>query len=546
MNKKKIFVIISTIYSILFFIYCINKVELINTMQPYDYGTVMLQESGFILSIPLIIFLVKYICAIKKSEEFFDLKSITNVALLLNITVLIINIVDVVYYLIISKHILGVYTASFFLLAFIPLEIVYLILIIWLNILGKEKVKRTILDRFKIANVVLSLILMFILMLNDDFAIWCLIIPMILMLFQFMQLLIKNKNVILKKTYNIFLVIINILLIAALFSIYIYDELLFVFIFVIINIFAIILIYQFVKKNKLLKILFKIIVSLIIIGIAYLLINNFVIKPIKIKQEEKQLYIKYKRGNKYSKKNNYEYVKLNYNLTIENKEDINSFFYTFMNSGIDDINIKCSKNYKDCQKDFEKNTKDAQLLTIISGYVSPYNSFSEINSTFADSKNINIIKSNIYNDKQIKKINKKINEVYKKNFDKNKTKEENIKIFHDYIADNCIYTNDVNINDAYQLLYNGKSASAGYSDVMALFLDKMDIKNIRIYSDNHVWNLVYIDGKWKHIDVSWDDPVMSDGTDTILYDYFLIDTDKLKSYNDDSHNYDELIYMELK
>lgn len=546
MNKKKIFVIISTIYSILFFIYCINKVELINTMQPYDYGIVMLQESGFILSIPLIIFLVKYICAIKKSEEFFDLKSITNVALLLNITVLIINIVDVVYYLIISKHILGVYTASFFLLAFIPLEIVYLILIIWLNILGKEKVKRTILDRFKMANVVLSLILMFILMLNDDFAIWCLIIPMILMLFQFMQLLIKNKNVILKKTYNIFLVIINILLIAALFSIYIYDELLFVFIFVIINIFAIILIYQFVKKNKLLKILFKIIVSLIIIGIAYLLINNFVIKPIKIKQEEKQLYIKYKRGNKYSKKNNYEYVKLNYNLTIENKEDINSFFYTFMNSGIDDINIKCSKNYKDCQKDFEKNTKDAQLLTIISGYVSPYNSFSEINSTFADSKNINIIKSNIYNDKQIKKIDKKINEVYKKNFDKNKTKEENIKIFHDYIADNCIYTNDVNINDAYQLLYNGKSASAGYSDVMALFLDKMDIKNIRIYSDNHVWNLVYIDGKWKHLDVSWDDPVMSDGTNTILYDYFLIDTDKLKSYNDDSHNYDELIYMELK
>ena len=92
--------------------------------------------------------------------------------------------------------------------------------------------------------------------------------------------------------------------------------------------------------------------------------------------------------------------------------------------------------------------------------------------------------------------------------------KENIKSAHDYIINNTKY----NVNDektsiptdsstAIGVFFNGLATCNGYTDAMALLLDKMNISNVRISNDSHIWNLVKIDDKWLHLDLTWDDPI---------------------------------------
>ena len=39
-------------------------------------------------------------------------------------------------------------------------------------------------------------------------------------------------------------------------------------------------------------------------------------------------------------------------------------------------------------------------------------------------------------------------------------------------------------------------------------------------SQNHMWNVVCIDGKYYHLDLTWDDPVLEKGGNVIQHDYF--------------------------
>jgi hypothetical protein len=80
---------------------------------------------------------------------------------------------------------------------------------------------------------------------------------------------------------------------------------------------------------------------------------------------------------------------------------------------------------------------------------------------------------------------------------------------------------------------------------MALFLNYFGIPNFKVTSENHVWNAVYVDGKWYHLDLTWDDPILSNGKNIIDDSYFLITTKQLKKLNDSQHNFDENIYIEL-
>ena len=97
-------------------------------------------------------------------------------------------------------------------------------------------------------------------------------------------------------------------------------------------------------------------------------------------------------------------------------------------------------------------------------------------------------------------------------------------------------------NSAIGTLFEGKSVCSGYTDAMSLFLDKLKVKNVRIATDKHVWNGIYLDGNWYHLDLTWDDPVLSDNSNIIQYDYFMITTDELKKLDDDDHNFDTNTY----
>ena len=53
-----------------------------------------------------------------------------------------------------------------------------------------------------------------------------------------------------------------------------------------------------------------------------------------------------------------------------------------------------------------------------------------------------------------------------------------------------------------------------------IILDKMGVLNIRISNNKHIWNLVYLNNEWLHLDLTWDDPVNDEDKDLLLYDYY--------------------------
>lgn len=306
------------------------------------------------------------------------------------------------------------------------------------------------------------------------------------------------------------------------------------------------------------KKLVKVAVTVIIIVIlGFLIKDNYYLLTNKIEY----VYTKYLQGdirqnltdNKYRKKENYGYVKINENTTLKNKDDVKNMIYTYLDAGWDYYTVKCDADYLDCTNDIKEIVQNNTYLTDLSNFVHPFNTFDKINTTFAASGKVKLKKEPRYSDSQIDTLNKKVDEIYKENYDSSKNVSENIKIFHDYIVNHTKYDqsnttglSNVGSSSAYGVLINGIGICSGYSDAMQLFLEKMNVKNYRISSSTHEWNLVYVEGAWRHLDLTWDDPIMSDGSDALKEDYFLIDTNTLLSKDDGEHNFDSSIYIEAK
>lgn len=306
------------------------------------------------------------------------------------------------------------------------------------------------------------------------------------------------------------------------------------------------------------KKLVKVAVTVIIIVIlGFLIKDNYYLLTNKIEY----VYTKYLQGdirqnltdNKYRKKENYDYVKINENTTLKNKDDVKNMIYTYLDAGWNEYTVKCDADYLDCTNDIKEIVQNNTYLTDLSNFVHPFNTFDKINTTFAASGKVKLKKEPRYSDSQIDTLNKKIDEIYKKNYDSSKNVSENIKIFHDYIVNHTKYDqsnttglSNVSSSSAYGVLIDGIGICSGYSDAMQLFLEKMNVKNYRISSSTHEWNLVYVEGDWRHLDLTWDDPIMSDGSDALKEDYFLIDTNTLLSKDDGEHNFDSSIYIEAK
>ena len=101
---------------------------------------------------------------------------------------------------------------------------------------------------------------------------------------------------------------------------------------------------------------------------------------------------------------------------------------------------------------------------------------------------------------------------------------------HDYIVNNVEYVLDRNSDSpAYDALFNGSASCSGYTEVFQTLMDMAGIQCIPVTGnaggDNHIWNMVCIDGQWYHVDTTWDDPVGGDGT--VRHNYFNITDDDI-------------------
>lgn len=243
------------------------------------------------------------------------------------------------------------------------------------------------------------------------------------------------------------------------------------------------------------------------------------------------------------------------NYNVKDKQELINVYYTAVNNGFDKLTFYCDDSYTNCMNDINNLDGESGDFSVINQLVNAYNSYSFIESSYFNNGRVDITITKRYTNDDIKKIDNKIDEIINEleinNYSDIKTK---IKLFHDYLADNNTYDQDMATNlksdyhsdTAIGALFEGKAVCSGYTDAMSIFLNKIKVKNVRVATDKHVWNGIYLDNNWYHLDLTWDDPVVSDGSNIISYDYFLISTDELLTKEKDEHNYDKNVYNFIK
>lgn len=294
------------------------------------------------------------------------------------------------------------------------------------------------------------------------------------------------------------------------------------------------------------KIIFILIVLLLIYfnkDISTYIIENFVYSKSNTVLEKNDYTLSY----------NYKHLNKTNDFKAYKKEDLMNIFYTFINGGNKEFDFYCE--YDGCRDDVNE-ISSSDYITTINNFVHPYNSYKKVYITINNFGKVHVTVEKTYTDEEINKVNQKIEEIKKEIINDNMTDKEKIIAFHDYIIDNTKYDKsyiDNNLDDPFNpshkatgLLFNGKALCGGYSDTMAIFLNQLNLPNFLIASEYHVWNAIYIDNSWLHLDLTWDDPVTSSGSDLKLDKFLLINDEALDSFKTGYHNYNQDIYLEFQ
>lgn len=90
------------------------------------------------------------------------------------------------------------------------------------------------------------------------------------------------------------------------------------------------------------------------------------------------------------------------------------------------------------------------------------------------------------------------------------TDYEKALALHDWLTANAQYDATRCGPDTYEpegVLLRGAGVCQSYALAYGMLLDAVGIPNVLEYGDDHVWNMVCLDGNWVHVDVTWDDPL---------------------------------------
>lgn len=299
------------------------------------------------------------------------------------------------------------------------------------------------------------------------------------------------------------------------------------------------------------KAIYVILIFVVLIGI-YVFRDNIVklyyqavifFSPIDSTLEKNEFYRDY----------DFNYVKNTDDFEPNNEEEIINIFYTVINSGQETFSFYCPDEYTTCTDDVKSLANDQSLLSHINNFVHPYNGFKHIETQYNSLGEVTITVFKNYDRSMINVLNTKVDEIIEANIPSSYSDIEKIKAAHDYIINNSRYDTERSNNNvmqyqsdiAYGPLVQGYAICGGYSDAMQLFLEKFGIKSYKVASETHVWNVVYLNGYWYHLDLTWDDPVTPNGVQTLDDTYFLISTQQLRSHGTAEHVYDRKIYSEL-
>jgi putative cell wall-binding protein len=117
------------------------------------------------------------------------------------------------------------------------------------------------------------------------------------------------------------------------------------------------------------------------------------------------------------------------------------------------------------------------------------------------------------------------------------------KAVHDYIANNVQYDVENYYNNTipresyspYGALIKGIAVCEGYAEATDLLLNLAGIESTIVVGEadngsargDHAWNIVKINGMYRHLDTTWDDPLSPWNGITVEYDYFNLTDDEM-------------------
>lgn len=157
-------------------------------------------------------------------------------------------------------------------------------------------------------------------------------------------------------------------------------------------------------------------------------------------------------------------------------------------------------------------------------------------------------------ERKAQKLYQVVSEIMQKNIDNTMTDFEKEKALHDYLVKSCRYSRNLDqpansdIYRAYGALINKDAVCNGYAEALQLLFACAGIESKFVLGTadgiSHAWNLVQLDGKWYHLDATWNDPI-PDKKNIAIHSYFNVSDDILsKSHTWKRENYPEANSME--
>jgi len=290
----------------------------------------------------------------------------------------------------------------------------------------------------------------------------------------------------------------------------------------------------------------------VILGTTVLFKDDLIMFIVKHFDYNKQV-VELTTKNPYFKEKNYQFVQNTDNFKPRNIQDLLNIYYTVINAGETNFTFYCPDTYEECLTEVANIAENQTTLSHINNFVHPFNGFKNIETEFDSLGKVTITIHHTYSKEEIESLNNEVSRLEKELYTDDMTDQDKIKAVHDYIINTTRYDSnrsDHNIIEydsekAIGALFQGVALCGGYTDAMTLFLHNMGIDNYKVASQKHIWNAVDYEGTWYHLDLTWDDPVTSDGSDILQYTFFLINTKKLLSIEDTEHNFNQLVYKEV-
>lgn len=96
---------------------------------------------------------------------------------------------------------------------------------------------------------------------------------------------------------------------------------------------------------------------------------------------------------------------------------------------------------------------------------------------------------------------------------------------HDALCNRVTYRDDgITSHNAYGALVNKNAVCEGYAEAFQYLMYQCGIQCLGVFgtagTEQHKWNIVYVDGVYYDIDVTWDDPVVAQGGALVAHTYF--------------------------